>query len=124
MELHIQEQHALLCTGGVGNWTTEGCVISGGGPNSAGTVTCSCNHLTNFAVRVVSDCDMMCQLVQISNHTTTDLLNTLHTCYNSILQSTEPVVCEQIQDGFVCGCNAGFELAEDRATCTGNACFD
>ena len=74
-----------------------------------------------------------------ANHTTTDLLNTLHAnsfksynnrppeypaCYNFILQSTEPVVCEQIQDGFVCGCNAGFELAEDRATCTGNACFD
>ena len=45
--------------GGRGNWTTEGCVISGGGPDSTGTVTCSCNHLTNFGVQVVSVCTVI-----------------------------------------------------------------
>lgn len=51
-----RKNHALYClyTDGMGNWTTEGCVASGGGPDSAGIVTCSCNHLTNFAVQVVS----------------------------------------------------------------------
>ena len=49
----------LLCTGGQGNWTTGGCVISGGGPNPTGAVTCSCNHLTNFAVQVVSVCTVV-----------------------------------------------------------------
>ena len=46
----------VMCTGGQGNWSTEGCMISGGGPDSTGSVTCSCNHLTNFAVQVVSEC--------------------------------------------------------------------
>lgn len=51
-----RKNHALYClyTDGMGNWTTEGCVASGGGSDSAGIVTCSCNHLTNFAVQVVS----------------------------------------------------------------------
>lgn len=34
------------------NWTTEGCTANVNRIN--GTVTCSCNHLTNFAVLVVS----------------------------------------------------------------------
>ena len=33
------------------NWTSEGCVTVVG---EKGIVSCSCNHLTNFAVLVVS----------------------------------------------------------------------
>ena len=37
--------------GGEGNWTTEGCETIG---LVDGVVTCQCNHLTNFAILVVS----------------------------------------------------------------------
>jgi hypothetical protein len=33
------------------DWTTEGCITNNVGEN--GIVTCSCNHLTNFAILVV-----------------------------------------------------------------------
>ena len=49
------QSECCLHTGGIGNWTTEGCVTSGAGPDSTGIVTCSCSHLTNFAVQVVSN---------------------------------------------------------------------
>ena len=49
----------VMYTGGQGNWSTEGCVTTGGGPDSTGSVTCSCNHLTNFAVQVVSGYTVM-----------------------------------------------------------------
>ena len=83
-------------------------MISGGGPDPTGTVTCSCNHLTNFAVQVVSVCTVMC--------------HSCNTKYNFPIpiQSTEPLVCEQIQDGFVCRCNDSFNLNETtRSTCDG-----
>ena len=42
----------LLCKlGGKGNWTTMGCETEHA---RNGEVTCYCNHLTNFAVLVVS----------------------------------------------------------------------
>ena len=34
------------------NWTTEGCTTN---VSQDGIVTCSCNHLTNFAILVVSN---------------------------------------------------------------------
>ena len=37
------------------NWTSEGCVTVVG---ENGIVSCSCNHLTNFAVLVVSALSM------------------------------------------------------------------
>ena len=39
--------------GNLGNWTTEGCntIVD----ESGRLVTCVCNHLTNFAVLVVSE---------------------------------------------------------------------
>ena len=42
----------VLHTDGRGNWTSKGCSNQTDG--SGGNVTCSCNHLTNFAVLVVS----------------------------------------------------------------------
>lgn len=42
----------MLHTDGRGNWTSKGCSNQTDG--SGGNVTCSCNHLTNFAVLVVS----------------------------------------------------------------------
>ena len=47
--------------GGRGNWTSEGCeTIS----LVDGVATCECNHLTNFAILVVS---MMEQQVLVDN---------------------------------------------------------
>ena len=40
------------CKDGSGNWTNSGC--STNGPSSDGIVKCSCNHLANFALLVVS----------------------------------------------------------------------
>ncbi len=37
-----------------GNWTEEGCKMKGT-DNETKTYTCECNHLTNFAVLVVSE---------------------------------------------------------------------
>ena len=37
---------------GRGNWTERGCNLTGIS-EEASTVTCSCNHLTNFAILVV-----------------------------------------------------------------------
>ena len=42
----------MLYTDGRGNWTSKGCSNQTDG--SGGNVTCSCNHLTNFAVLMVS----------------------------------------------------------------------
>ena len=36
-----------------GNWTSTGCTLSNVN-NESGVFTCACNHLTNFAVLVVS----------------------------------------------------------------------
>ena len=38
---------------GMQQWTTDGCNTSVG---QGGIITCRCNHLTNFAVLVVSIC--------------------------------------------------------------------
>ena len=40
----------MQCIEGRGNWSTDGCTVEAA--NSS--VTCQCNHLTNFAVLVVS----------------------------------------------------------------------
>ena len=43
--------HWIISTlGGRGNWTTDGCELTGIDGN---VVICQCNHLTNFAVLVV-----------------------------------------------------------------------
>jgi len=36
-----------------GNWTDNGCMLTST-DNDSGVFVCSCNHLTNFAVLVVS----------------------------------------------------------------------
>ena len=46
--VHIKTYYVIL--GGRGNWTTDGCELTGIDDN---VVTCQCNHLTNFAVLVV-----------------------------------------------------------------------
>ena len=38
------------------DWSPDGCTITEGSAQQ-GIVTCQCNHLTNFAVLVVSDID-------------------------------------------------------------------
>ena len=41
-------------SGGIGNWSTDGCNTSAAGSEYPSNVTCYCDHLTNFAVIVVS----------------------------------------------------------------------
>ena len=43
----------LLYSDGIGNWSIDGCttVVDS---NDLSSVTCSCDHLTNFAMLVVS----------------------------------------------------------------------
>ena len=53
-------------------------MISGGGPDSTGTVACSCNHLTNFAVQVVSVCTVMWHSFHI-------MLHKIYTFYNTLI---------------------------------------
>lgn len=43
---------SILYTDGFGNWTDRGCNTTLN--RDSGTVTCQCNHLTNFAALVVS----------------------------------------------------------------------
>ncbi len=47
----IMVHNNYLITGGRGNWTTNGCKLES---DKDGVVTCSCSHLTNFAVLLVS----------------------------------------------------------------------
>ena len=44
--------HVTL-TAGRGNWSAEGCTARSV-DNRTGLITCACNHLTNFAILVVS----------------------------------------------------------------------
>ena len=98
------------CKDGNGNWTNSGCLTSD--LSLDGVVTCSCNHLTNFALLVVS-------------YSTVAILLKNEFCHHSILQSTEPLVCGQNSraagEGFVCECLPGYDtLVEDNNSCTGN----
>ena len=50
--------------------------------------------------------------------------NIIHFIIPFNFQSTEPLVCDQIPDGFVCRCNPGFNLNETtRSTCDGNKVY-
>ena len=48
----INPCHVALIAGR-GNWSAEGCTASSV-DNRTGLITCACNHLTNFAILVVS----------------------------------------------------------------------
>ena len=43
-----------ICLGGNGNWSTDGCNTSVNINDSLSSITCHCDHLTNFACLVVS----------------------------------------------------------------------
>ena len=45
-------------------WTTDGCVTDLAEVNE-GVVTCNCNHLTNFAILVVS---ILCAQIAVAVH--------------------------------------------------------
>ena len=50
--------------GNLGNWTTEGCFRDS---SSDGVVTCQCDHLTNFAVLIVSEMTSSFNIQYLSN---------------------------------------------------------
>ena len=54
----------ILNSGGQGDWSTSGCNLTGF-DNSTNIVECECNHLTNFACLVVSEC--MATLLNMSD---------------------------------------------------------
>ena len=49
---------------GMNDWSTEGCSLNA--TSSDGIVTCTCNHLTNFAVLVVSQ-TMLIIIIMVGN---------------------------------------------------------
>ena len=59
----LQVPSLIFYKDGNGNWTNSGCSTSG--PSSDGIITCSCNHLANFALLVVSTVACICS---IANH--------------------------------------------------------
>ena len=68
-----------LHLGGRGDWSSDGCSVAG---TSGLTVTCTCNHLTNFGVVAVSlICTTKLVLAMVSNSNI------------SATQNTNPVRC-------------------------------
>ena len=49
--------YGSLNLGGMGDWSSDGCSVVG---TRGLTVTCTCNHLTNFGVVAVS---LMCTVI-------------------------------------------------------------
>ncbi len=55
MNIHFLKSYGhyrWIFVGSRGNWTTSGCKLES---DNNGVITCSCNHLTNFAVLLVSN---------------------------------------------------------------------
>ena len=46
LSLLVATFHLVMCTGGLGGWSSEGCTTKG----SRDRVDCSCKHLTTFAI--------------------------------------------------------------------------
>lgn len=52
-----------VCIGQRGNWTTRGCKLES---DNDGIITCSCTHLTNFAVILVSYNKLCCGIILLA----------------------------------------------------------
>ena len=52
--VHTMDMIKYVYIGGNGNWSTDGCNTSVFINDSLSSITCHCDHLTNFACLVVS----------------------------------------------------------------------